>query len=406
MKHVRRATRVDDRLAQGRAPLAASLAADANEQTAVAAVAAISTAVASLVALLLLRRTLNRAGAGGSTDGTAASSNRRISISSDAQQNSSVVSPVETAYAETKATLHAVAIAPEYGPAASGNLPALLMPLAGAQKDAVRVERALRRAAQRRRVALSLTSLRGGPVGAQRAREAITAALEAAVRGSRSGDTAFIFFSGHGTHALDLDGDESQRKGVGNSVGAGDPDEVLVLVGSDATAEYITDDWLTAECTRAAQRGAAVTVVVDACHSGGMLDVAPSPSGQRARRAGQRTTRPSRGRWKHAADVTSARSSRQGGLCFLASSSEDELAYETTDGSVFGALVARAIASVPNRRERSSVTVNHLCEVIAAQREEQRKDHLGRASSASGSGVAGSLSNFVMYGRAEQRLLA
>jgi len=320
------------------------------------------------------------------------------------QAAAAVVPSAVPAAASPKATLHAVVLAPEY--TAAGPSPDVPVPLAGAQKDARRVERALRRAAQRRRVALSLTSLRGGPVGAQRAREEITAALEAAVRGSRSGDSAFIFFSGHGTHALDLDGDESQRKGVGESVGAGDPDEVLVFVGSDATAEYITDDWLTAECTRAAQRGAAVTVVVDACHSGGMLDVAPSPSGQRARRAGQRTTRPSRGRWKHAADVTSARSSRQGGLCFLASSSEDELAYETTDGSVFGALVARAIAAVPNRRARSSVTVNHLCEVIAAQWEEQRKDHLGRASSASGSGAAGRLSNFVMYGRAGQRLLA
>ena len=87
------------------------------------------------------------------------------------------------------------------------------------------------------------------------------ALLEGAIRklvtGLSAGDVAFFHYSGHGSFVPDQSGDESDRR-----------DEVLV----PKDRRFITDDEL-ASWLRHVPAGATLMVILDACHSGTMLDL-------------------------------------------------------------------------------------------------------------------------------------
>jgi hypothetical protein len=75
------------------------------------------------------------------------------------------------------------------------------------------------------------------------------------------GDTLVFHYSGHGSYATDVSGDESDKK-----------DEVLVPLDYN-TAGMIPDDWLFANLVQKVPQQVNLWAFVDACHSGTMIDL-------------------------------------------------------------------------------------------------------------------------------------
>lgn len=103
-----------------------------------------------------------------------------------------------------------------------------------------------------------------GAAGGLPDRASILAALDAAIAASGAGDTVIFYFSGHGSQAPDTNGDEG-----------GGPDEIFLprdVKGWNGAAgeveNAIVDDEFALFSARAAERGAALVAIIDACHSG------------------------------------------------------------------------------------------------------------------------------------------
>lgn len=81
------------------------------------------------------------------------------------------------------------------------------------------------------------------------------------VNGANSGDSLFFHFSGHGSQVRDLDGDEL------------DGWDEVILPSDYPTAGHILDDDIHKIMVRGLCKGARLTVLVDACSSGTIMDL-------------------------------------------------------------------------------------------------------------------------------------
>lgn len=81
------------------------------------------------------------------------------------------------------------------------------------------------------------------------------------VTGCKSGDTLFFYYSGHGSHLSDNNGDESDGR-----------DSVLVPLDYK-TSGVIRDDWLFTNMVNCLPAGVTLWAFTDCCHSGTMLDL-------------------------------------------------------------------------------------------------------------------------------------
>jgi hypothetical protein len=79
--------------------------------------------------------------------------------------------------------------------------------------------------------------------------------------GVSEGDTLFFHYSGHGSNIADTNGDETDKR-----------DETLVPIDYN-TAGMITDDWLFENFITRVPKGANLWALMDACHSGTLLDL-------------------------------------------------------------------------------------------------------------------------------------
>lgn len=86
----------------------------------------------------------------------------------------------------------------------------------------------------------------------------IMRSLKEAVKETKTGDTLFVSYSGHGSYATDWGGDERDGK-----------DEVLCTVDN----QYIVDDKLRAKIVNKVPKGAKLRCFFDCCHSGSSLDL-------------------------------------------------------------------------------------------------------------------------------------
>ncbi|WP_238365062.1 caspase family protein [Mesobacterium pallidum] len=114
-----------------------------------------------------------------------------------------------------------------------------------------------------RRGVTDVTLLAEGPGAIPPDRAAILSALDAAVAASEAGDTLVIYFSGHGSQAPDMDGDEQ-----------GGYDEIFLPRDAGhwngalgAVENAILDDEFGAVARAALGRGVQVIAILDACHS-------------------------------------------------------------------------------------------------------------------------------------------
>lgn len=89
----------------------------------------------------------------------------------------------------------------------------------------------------------------------------IMTAFRQAVRLTKSGDTLFCHFSGHGGQISDKDGDEDDGM-----------DETLIPVDFTSSGQ-ITDDKLLLELVEPLPRDSLMTCLMDCCHSGTVLDL-------------------------------------------------------------------------------------------------------------------------------------
>jgi metacaspase-1 len=89
----------------------------------------------------------------------------------------------------------------------------------------------------------------------------ILAGINWLVKDMRYGETAFFFYAGHGDEVPDVNGDE-----------AGGWDQAIIPMDFDRCGP-ILDDWIYDLLVCKVPRGARVTAVVDACHSGSVLDL-------------------------------------------------------------------------------------------------------------------------------------
>jgi uncharacterized caspase-like protein len=78
----------------------------------------------------------------------------------------------------------------------------------------------------------------------------------------KSGDEAFVHYSGHGGLTIDLSGDELSGK-----------DSCIYPVSVTGNVECITDDELRILLVNKVPEGAFCTVIFDCCHSGTCLDL-------------------------------------------------------------------------------------------------------------------------------------
>ncbi|CAM9207357.1 unnamed protein product [Ascophyllum nodosum] len=89
----------------------------------------------------------------------------------------------------------------------------------------------------------------------------ILAGIRWLVRGAKEGDSLFMYFSGHGGSVRDSSGDEEDGK-----------DETMVPVDYK-TAGQIKDDVIFEELVMSLPAGVTLSVVMDCCHSGSILDL-------------------------------------------------------------------------------------------------------------------------------------
>lgn len=82
------------------------------------------------------------------------------------------------------------------------------------------------------------------------------------IEGSQSGDSLVFHFSGHGTQEMNMYGDEIDGF-----------DEAICPVDYEEQGK-ILDDEINAAIVRPLPRGAKLHAIIDACHSGTVLDLA------------------------------------------------------------------------------------------------------------------------------------
>jgi len=181
-------------------------------------------------------------------------------------------------------------------------------------------------------------------------REGILQAMVTLVSGSAEGDVLVVQYSGHGTHVLDLDGDE---KAGGDAYD--DQDEALCPVDF-RTGELLIDDDL-GRVWDLLPPGVGVTLLFDSCHSGsanrapqlGVADAAAHGSNRRYRALTSDDVRRYRA-LRGAPSTTLPRSGRE--LLFSACRAT-EVAYETSGQGDFTRkaipLVAAAAGTLTNR---------------------------------------------------------
>lgn len=207
-------------------------------------------------------------------------------------------------------------------------------------------------------------------------RAAILAELARLAEVSGPGDTVLVYYSGHGSQAPDLDGDEG-----------GGMDEILLpadVVGWSGrrgmVENAILDDELNAAARAILARGAAVVGIIDACHSGTAFRAVPGagvarnldpavlgvPEGAGAAPAGPRAERP--------------RSDEPlpGEFVFLYAAQSDQRAWEYPQGpaddpAVWHGEFTRAIVAVLTMEPDLS-----WAQLLRAAMETMRRDAAGR----------------------------
>ena len=167
-----------------------------------------------------------------------------------------------------------------------------------------------------RELLVSLYRFRSGDIvtltDQQASREAILAALEALTAKVEKGDVVFFYYAGHGSQVRNSRSDEKDKL-----------DESLVPADSKVGAPDIRDKELRPLFNRMLDRGARLTVLLDACHSG---------SGARGLPSGAR----SRGVAPDLRDVADGRDygprpENRGAALVLAASQDFDLAWEIGD---------------------------------------------------------------------------
>jgi hypothetical protein len=175
-------------------------------------------------------------------------------------------------------------------------------------------------------------------------RQRVLDALHALVVSARAGDSLVFQYSGHGTQAEDLNGDERDRY-----------DEALVPIDYTSGALLLDDDL--AEVYRRLPDGAVLTLFMDCCHSGTNSRFAPLdrsvPRGDERRRFLELTAdlqeahRRFRARAR-APEPTSAEESLPG-LIHFAACLDNQFAYESGGEGHFTRVAAAALAAAVAR---------------------------------------------------------
>jgi hypothetical protein len=154
-------------------------------------------------------------------------------------------------------------------------------------------------------------------------RASILAAFEQLIAGTHKGDVVFIHYSGHGTPVPDLDGDEFD--GVDESIVPSD------YVSRKDGSRNITDDTLGALIKKlTAREPASVTLTFDSCFSGSQ-----TRGGRMVARGGNFLDPMPAPRPGRDPDVTGlgGRDRVASGYVVISASRNDQLSYETDDGS-------------------------------------------------------------------------
>jgi hypothetical protein len=192
-------------------------------------------------------------------------------------------------------------------------------------------------------------------------REAILRAMEEhLVRPAKRGDTILFYYSGHGSQVQNTRSTELDKL-----------DESLVPADSRAGARDIRDKELRAIFNRILDRGARLTIVIDACHSG---------SGARGPDDGLvRGVKPDP---RDIADPSTAPRPEDRGALVIAASEDFDLAYETLDGDkirgAFSWAFARALRDA-DRNETVSDTFLRAQARLRAETPSQNPVLAGRA---------------------------
>lgn len=175
-------------------------------------------------------------------------------------------------------------------------------------------------------------------------RQRVLDALHTLVDSARPGDSLVFQYSGHGTQAEDLNGDESDRY-----------DEALVPIDYTSGALLLDDDL--ADVYRRLPGGAVLTLFMDCCHSGTNSRFAPidrrgAPGNERRRFLEltadlEEAHRRFRAR-APAPDPTNAEESLPG-LIHFAACLDNQFAYESDGQGHFTRIAAAALASAVSR---------------------------------------------------------
>ncbi|XP_027162739.1 metacaspase-1-like [Coffea eugenioides] len=157
----------------------------------------------------------------------------------------------------------------------------------------------------------------------------IIRAFDWLVKDSQSGDSLVFYFSGHGTQQLDLDGDEIDGF-----------DEAICPLDFE-TAGIIIDNDINKMIVEPLKQGVTLHAIIDACHSGTVLDL-------------QRVYDHNRGRWKDNYPASGAYKGTSGGkaICFSACE-DDQQAADTSAFSpeIVGAMTFTFIKAVVENKE-------------------------------------------------------
>jgi hypothetical protein len=175
-------------------------------------------------------------------------------------------------------------------------------------------------------------------------RQRVLDALHALVASARAGDSLVFQYSGHGTQAEDLNGDESDRY-----------DEALVPIDYTSGALLLDDDL--ADVYRRLPDGAVLTLFMDCCHSGTNSRFAPLdrslPRGDERRRFLELTAdlEEAHRRFRARArgpEPTSAEESLPG-LIHVAACLDNQFAYESGGEGHFTRIATAALAAAVAR---------------------------------------------------------
>lgn len=177
-------------------------------------------------------------------------------------------------------------------------------------------------------------------------RQRMIDALNTLVGAARPGDSLVFQYSGHGTQAEDLNGDESDRY-----------DEALVPIDYTSGALLLDDDL--ADVYRRLPDGAVLTLLMDCCHSGTNSRFAPLdrsvPRNDERRRFLQLTpaVEEAHRRFRARAPATDPTNAEESlpGLIHFAACLDNQFAYESGGQGHFTRIAAAALASAVSRRQ-------------------------------------------------------